>query len=117
MNWSDRSTSAPAAARPDPVQLLNALPQPVLAIDAEAPSRRSTSPRSIFSTWAARRCCARGWSTSCRFGSPVIGLVADAIANQATVNGYKLDVSTPRTGLGRLVDAFVSPAAAKRATA
>ncbi len=43
------------------------------------------------------------------FGSPVIGLVADAMADQATVNGYKLDVSTPRTGLGRVVDAFVSP--------
>jgi two-component system nitrogen regulation sensor histidine kinase GlnL len=43
------------------------------------------------------------------FGSPVLGLVADAMADQATVSGYKFDVSTPRTGLGRIVDAFVSP--------
>ena len=32
------------------------------------------------------------------FGSPVFELVADAIATQSTVNGYKLDISTPRTG-------------------
>ena len=28
------------------------------------------------------------------FGSPVFELVADAIATQSTVNGYRLDVST-----------------------
>ena len=43
------------------------------------------------------------------FGSPVFALIADALASQATVNGYRLDISTPRSGQGRLVDAFVAP--------
>ncbi len=43
------------------------------------------------------------------FGSPLFELVADAMETQATVNGYKLDISTPRTGAGRLVDVFAAP--------
>ena len=35
------------------------------------------------------------------FGSPVLDLVEEAIAANAPISGYKLDVSTPRTGLGQ----------------
>jgi two-component system nitrogen regulation sensor histidine kinase GlnL len=109
MNSPDRSRSAPAAARPDPAQLLNALPQPVLAIDADGAIREvNTAAEHFFDTGRAALLRSR-LADILPFGSPVLGLVADAVADQATVNGYKFDVSTPRTGLGRIVDAFVSP--------
>ncbi len=109
MSQPDRSRSAPSAARPDPAQLLNALPQPVLAIDAEGAIREVNTAAEHFFDMGRAVLLRSRLADILPFGSPVLGLVADAIADQATVNGYKFDVSTPRTGLGRVVDAFVSP--------
>ncbi len=36
-------------------------------------------------------------------------MVAEALANHATVNGYQIDISTPRTGNRGLVDVFIAP--------
>jgi len=105
----DRARNPPAAARPDPLQLLNALPQPVLAIDAEGAIREvNTAAEHFFDMGRATLLRAR-LDDILPFGSPLIGLVRDAIADQAPVNGYRLDVTTPRAGLSRVVDAFVSP--------
>jgi two-component system, NtrC family, nitrogen regulation sensor histidine kinase GlnL len=108
---SQLMTSPPQATRkkPDPARLLNALPQPVLAIDASgAVLEVNTAAENFFDM-------GRSWLLRSRlsdllpFGSPLFELVADAMETQATVNGYKLDLSTPRTGAGRLVDVFVAP--------
>ena len=96
-------------SRPDPARLLNALPQPVIAIDAGgAIIEVNTAAENFFDM-------GRNWLLRSRlsdlipFGSPLFELVADAMETQATVNGYKLDLSTPRTGAGRLVDVFAAP--------
>ena len=109
MSRPDRSRTAPAAARPDPAQLLNALPQPVLAIDADGAIREVNTAAEHFFDMGRVALLRSRLVDILPFGSPVLGLVADAMADQATVNGYKFDVSTPRTGLGRIVDAFVAP--------
>jgi two-component system nitrogen regulation sensor histidine kinase GlnL len=109
MSQPDRSRGAPAAARPDPAQLLNALPQPLLAIDADGAIREVNTAAEHFFDMGRAVLLRSRLVDILPFGSPVLGLVADAMADQATVNGYKFDVSTPRTGLGRVVDAFVSP--------
>jgi two-component system nitrogen regulation sensor histidine kinase GlnL len=95
--------------RPDPLRLLNALPQPLLAIDASgAIVEVNTAAEQFFET--GRAALMRSTLKDLLpFGSPVFALIADALASQATVNGYRLDVSTPRTGLNRLVDAFIAP--------
>ena len=98
-----------SSASLDALQLLNALPQPLLAIDACGVVREvNTAAEHFFDSGRSALLRAK-LVDILPFGSPVIGLVADAIATQATVNGYRLDVSTPRTGLGRVVDAYVSP--------
>ena len=43
------------------------------------------------------------------FNSPVLALVAEALNNRATVNGYKIDISTPRIGNRNDVDVFIAP--------
>ena len=43
------------------------------------------------------------------YGSPLLDLVAEAAANGSSLNGYKIDVSSPRIGLGRIVDIFIAP--------
>ena len=95
--------------KPDPLQMLNALPQAVLAIDAQGAIREVNIAAEHFFDMGRSMLLRSRLVDVLPFDSPVIALVADAIADQATVNGYKVDVSTPRTGLGRVVDAFVSP--------
>jgi two-component system, NtrC family, nitrogen regulation sensor histidine kinase GlnL len=103
-------TGGPApGSRPDPLRLLNALPQPVLAIDPRGDILEVNTAAEHFFEMGRASLLRSRLADLLPFGSPVFELVADAIATQATVNGYKLDVSTPRTGLGRLVDAFVAP--------
>jgi two-component system, NtrC family, nitrogen regulation sensor histidine kinase GlnL len=109
MNRRERPERAGGDPQPDPIRLLNSLPQAVLAIDAfGAITEVNTAAEHFFQT-------GRGVLLRSRlddllpFGSPVFELVADAIATQSTVNGYRLDVSTPRNGVGRLVDAYVAP--------
>jgi two-component system nitrogen regulation sensor histidine kinase GlnL len=109
MSPLDRTGGAPIAARPDPLQILNALPQPVLTIDADGAIREVNIAAEHFFDMGRSMLLRSRLVDILPFGSPVIALVADALADQATVNGYKLDVSTPRTGLGRIVDAFVAP--------
>ena len=81
----------------------------MLAIDASgAVIEVNTAAENFFDmgrTWLLRS----RLSDLLPFGSPLFELVADAMETQSTVNGYKLDLSTPRTGAGRLVDVFVAP--------
>ena len=108
---SRRETPLPTTgrARPDPARLFNALPQPIIAVDKNGAIIEVNSAAELFFDTG------RAMLLKCRltdllpFGSPIFELVADALATQSTVNGYKLDLSTPRTGAGRLVDAFVAP--------
>ena len=105
----NRRESPARAPRPDPSRLLNALPQPVLAIGADgAIIEVNTAAEHFFEMGRASLLRSR-LVDLLPFGSPVFELVADALASQSSVNGYRLDISTPRTGLGRLVDAFVAP--------
>ena len=109
MNRRERPERPGGDERPDPIRLLNALPQAVLAIDARgAITEVNTAAEHFFEIGRSVLRRSR-LADLLPFGSPVFELVADAIATQSTVNGYRLDVSTPRTGIGRLVDAYVAP--------
>ena len=104
-----RETPSERRPRPDPARLLNALPQPLIAIDgAGAIIEVNTAAEHFFDTGRAALLRSE-LADLLPFGSPLFELVADALATQSTVNGYRLDISTPRTGPGRLVDAFVAP--------
>jgi two-component system nitrogen regulation sensor histidine kinase GlnL len=93
----------------DTFRLLNALPQPVLAVSADGWVREvNIAAERFFDTGRAALERLR-LKDLLPFGSPVLDLVQEAVDEQSTINGYKLDVSTPRTGLGRLVDVFVAP--------
>jgi len=45
------------------------------------------------------------------FGSPVLGLVKQVMAKGAPVNEYQIDISSPRTGTGKIVDVYAAPLA------
>ena len=93
----------------DAIRLLNALSQPILALDAAGHIRDVNNAAEHFFDMGRALLQRSRLDDIMPFGSPVLELVEEAISGQAPISGYKLDISTPRTGLGRLVDAFVSP--------
>jgi len=93
----------------DAMRLLNALSQPILALDAAGHIRDVNNAAEHFFDMGRAMLQRSRLADLMPFGSPVLDLVEEAMAGQAPISGYKLDISTPRTGLGRLVDAFVSP--------
>ena len=98
MNRREQTDGASSGVRPDPLRLLNALPQPVLAIDSRGAILEVNIAAEHFFDMGRTSLLRSRLADLLPFGSPVFELVADAIATQATVNGYKLDVSTPRSG-------------------
>jgi two-component system, NtrC family, nitrogen regulation sensor histidine kinase GlnL len=93
----------------DSIRLLNALSQPILALDAAGHIRDVNNAAEHFFDMGRALLQRSRLDDIMPFGSPVLDLVEEAIAANAPISGYKLDVSTPRTGLGKVVDAFVSP--------
>jgi two-component system nitrogen regulation sensor histidine kinase GlnL len=93
----------------DAMRLLNALPQPVLAIDSAGRVREvNTAAENFFDMGRASLQRSR-LADLIPFGSPVLDLVEETMTAEAPINGYQLDVSSPRTGMGRSVDAFIAP--------
>jgi two-component system, NtrC family, nitrogen regulation sensor histidine kinase GlnL len=95
--------------RADPAKVFNALAQPLFSIDGEG--------RVVDANVAAETFFGIGRTALLRsrlaelvpFGSPVPALVADARNNDSTVAGYRIDISTPRTGNRGPVDIFIAP--------
>src|SRR3569833_1786903 len=98
-----------ARPRPDPLRLLNALPQPLLALDSTGAIVEVNTAAETFFEIGRAALTRSTLHDLLTIGSPVFALVADALALQSTVNGYKLDIATPRSGQPRLVDAFIAP--------
>jgi two-component system nitrogen regulation sensor histidine kinase GlnL len=93
----------------DALRVLNALSQPILALDAGMRVREVNNAAEHFFDMGRSTLQRSRLEDIMPFGSPVLALVEEAISGQAPISGYKLDISTPRTGLGRLVDIFVTP--------
>jgi two-component system, NtrC family, nitrogen regulation sensor histidine kinase GlnL len=102
-------TAHPAQRRPDAAKVLNALAQPLLTVDAQGwVIDVNVAAETFFDM--GRGMLARSRLTELiPSDSPVLALVADALNNRATVNGYKIDISTPRTGNRNVVDVFIAP--------
>ena len=45
------------------------------------------------------------------FGSPVLGLAEQVMKNGSPINEYQIDISSPRTGEGKIVDVYAAPLA------
>jgi len=93
----------------DAMHLLNALPQPVMAIDAGGHVREVNSAAEQFFDMGRATLQRSRLVDLLPFGSPVVDLVEEAMSAEAPIHGYKLEVSSPRLMASRSVDAFVSP--------
>ena len=93
----------------DALKVLNALAQPLLAIDAQGMVIDVNAAAETFFDTGRGTLLRSRLDGLLPFDSPVLALVAEAIKSRATVNGYKIDISTPRIGSRGLVDVFIAP--------
>ena len=105
-----RGVSAPfQKARSDPAKVLNALAQPLITVEGQGLVIEANTAAETFFDMGRGALLRSRLNDLLPFGSPVFGLVADAVKNHATVAGYKIDISTPRTGNRGPVDVFIAP--------
>src|SRR3984957_2039186 len=102
-------TAYPAQRRPDAAKGLNALAQPLLTVDVQGMVIEVNGAAETFFDMGRGALLRSRLTDLIPSDSPVFALVADALSNRATVNGYKIDISTPRTGNRNDVDVFVAP--------
>ena len=93
----------------DPAKVLNALAQPLIVIDGQDLAIDANMAAETFFDMGRGALLRSRLGDLLPFGSPVFGLVSDARRNHATVAGYRIDISTPRTGGRGSVDVFIAP--------
>ena len=96
-------------ARSDPAKVLNALAQPLITVDGEGMVIDANVAAETFFDMGRGALLRSRLTDLLPFASPVFGLVGEALSNHATVNGYKIDIATPRTGSRGVVDVFIAP--------
>jgi two-component system, NtrC family, nitrogen regulation sensor histidine kinase GlnL len=94
--------------RLDAAKVLNALAQPLLTVDVQGTVIDVNAAAETFFDMGRGALLRSRLTDLIPSDSPVLALVADALNNHANVNGYKIDISTPRIG-SRDVDVFVAP--------
>ncbi len=95
--------------RSDPAKVLNALAQPLITVDDQGMVIEANIAAETFFQMGRAALLRSRLIDLLPPGSPVFELVAEALANNATVNGYQIDISTPRTGNRGLANVFIAP--------
>ena len=88
---------------------LNALPHPVLVINAENRIAGANQAAEAFFHSSAAVLSRHEISHLVPFGSPLLSLVDQVRSRGSTVTEYRVDVSSPRVGPERIVDIYASP--------
>lgn len=89
--------------------LLNALPHPILAVDAEGRIVGANDASESFFRMGRLALSRHRFEELVPFGSPVLHLVRQARERGASVKEYRVEMGTPHNGLGHVVDVYVSP--------
>ncbi|MBO0902749.1 nitrogen regulation protein NR(II) [Jiella sp. MQZ13P-4] len=89
-------------------QILNALPHPVIVVDADGRFRFANSDAEQFFSAGSAYLARKRLKDFVPGDSPFFSLVDQARLQQARFSEYRVDVSSPRLGGERLVDLYVS---------
>ena len=89
--------------------LIDALPHAVLLIEESGQILEANAAAETFFDSSASLLRARPLSSFVPFGSPVLAMVEQVRARGAPVNGYRVNLGTPRNGADRMVDVHATP--------
>ncbi|MFZ1814422.1 MAG: nitrogen regulation protein NR(II) [Rhizobiaceae bacterium] len=92
-----------------PLLALDALPHPVIMIDADNRICHANVSAEGFFRSSAAFMARHSLAHFIPFGSPVLALVDQVRHEASPVNEYKVDISSPRLGKEKVVDVYASP--------
>jgi two-component system nitrogen regulation sensor histidine kinase GlnL len=103
-------THAQGAAVADAAQvLLNTIRRPVIMVDPDGFISFANADAEDFFRSSAATLARNTLSKLIPFGSPLLTLVDQVRERRAPVNEYRVDVSSPRLGIEKMVDLYVAP--------
>ncbi len=104
------STVSPGPEMADAAQIvLNTIRRPVIMISAEGYITFANADAEDFFRSSATMLARNTLSKLIPFGSPLLTLVDQVRERRAPVNEYRVDVSSPRLGIEKVVDLYVAP--------
>ncbi|MEW9808090.1 nitrogen regulation protein NR(II) [Mesorhizobium sp. ZMM04-5] len=89
--------------------LLNTIRRPVVMIGPEGNITYANADAEDFFRSSAAGLSRKTLEHFVPFGSPILALVDQVRARKAPVNEYRVDVSSPRVGIEKVVDLYVAP--------
>ena len=92
-------------------RVLGAMPNPVLAIAANGLVLDANPAAELFFDMSLMLLRRERLANLVPFGSPLLGLVEEALRRGTPFSEYRVDLGTPRTGFDRVVDIQVIPIA------
>jgi two-component system nitrogen regulation sensor histidine kinase GlnL len=100
------------APRLDPAQfVLNTIRHPVIMIDPDGRIGYANADAEAFFGSSSSILARNTLDSFAPFGSPLLSLVDQVRERQSPVNEYRVDISSPRMGVDKLVDIYVAPVA------
>ena len=91
------------------VAILNALPHPILVVGPKGRILEVNQAAEDFFQGSSSYIARHDLSHFIPFGSPLFALIEQVRSRNATVTEYRVDVSSPRLGVERIVDIYASP--------
>lgn len=102
--------SKPLAGEADAAQIvLNTIRRPVLMLNAEGTIGYANADAEDFFRASAAVLARTTLAKLLPFGSPILTLVDQVRERHAPVNEYRVDVSSPRLGIEKVVDIYAAP--------
>jgi two-component system nitrogen regulation sensor histidine kinase GlnL len=106
---ADKPVRGEASWRADPAQLLNALPHPIIAVDADGFIMEVNLAAEIFFGSSRSILLQQTLPNLLPFGSVLLSLVEQVLQTGTAISEYRVDLGVPRLGTERMVDLFVTP--------
>lgn len=103
------SLAARNSYMPEPELVFNALPHPIVALDARDRIVAANAAGEVFFQASLSVLKRFTLAELVPFGSPLFDLIDQVRERNAPVSEYRVAIGTPRTGGERLVDIYVSP--------
>ncbi len=89
--------------------VLNTIRRPVIMVDAGDAIAYANADAEDFFRASASMLAKKTLGQFVPFGSPILTLVAQVRERRAPVNEYRVDISSPRLGVEKIVDIYVAP--------
>ncbi len=103
-------TAPPSVAETDAAQIvLNTIRRPVIMIGPDGAITFANADAEDFFRSSASALAKKTLAHFVPFGSPILILVDQVRERRAPVNEYRVDVSSPRIGIEKIVDLYVAP--------